>query len=142
MNSRFNMALRERYGFVYAIEAGYTSYLDTGYLGIFFGTEPRQLDRSISLIHKELKRLREQPLTVTQMHHTKVQLMGQLAMSEESNLSFMLMMAKSLLDTGRVDTLPEIFDEIKSVTPGQLQEMAQEMFDESTFSYLTFVPEQ
>ncbi len=141
MNSRFNMALRERYGFVYSIEAGYTSYLDAGYLGIFFGTEPRQLDRSINLIHKELKRLREQPLTTTQMHHTKVQLMGQLAMSEESNLSFMLMMAKSLLDTGRVDTLPEIFGEIQSVTPELLQEMAQEMFDESTFSYLTFVPE-
>src|SRR5690606_8624039 len=50
MNSRFNMALRERYGFVYAIEAGYTAYLDTGYLGIYFGTEPRQLNRSITLI--------------------------------------------------------------------------------------------
>jgi predicted Zn-dependent peptidase len=142
MNSRFNMALRERYGFVYAIEAGYTAYLDTGYLGIYFGTEPRQLNRSITLIHKELKRLREQPLTTTQLHHTKVQLMGQLAMSEESNLSFMLMMAKSLLDTGRVDTLPEIFSEIQHVTPAQLQEMAQELFDEREFSYLTFLPEE
>ncbi len=100
-----------------AIEAGYTAYLDTGYLGIYFGTEPRQLNRSITLIHKELKRLREQPLTTTQLHHTKVQLMGQLAMSEESNLSFMLMMAKSLLDTERVETLPEIFTQVQHITP-------------------------
>ncbi|HEV7350712.1 pitrilysin family protein [Telluribacter sp.] len=142
MNSRFNMALRERYGFVYSIEANYTPYLDTGFLGIYFGTEQKQLIRSISLIHKELRRLREQPLTTTQLHHTKVQLMGQLAMSEESNMSFMLMMAKSLLDTGRVDTLPEIFEEIKQVTARQLQELAQDMFDETKFSYLTFLPEE
>lgn len=142
MNSRFNMALRERYGFVYSIEANFTPYIDTGFLGIYFGTEKKQLDRSIFLIHKELKRLREQPLTTTQLHHTKVQLMGQLAMSEESNLSFMLMMAKSLIDTGRVDALPEIFEEIRSVTAGQLQDLANEMFDETTFSYLTFLPEE
>jgi predicted Zn-dependent peptidase len=142
MNSRFNMALRERYGFVYSIEANYTPYLDTGFLGIYFGTEKKQLDRSIYLINKELRRLREQPLTTTQLHHTKVQLMGQLAMSEESNMSFMLMMAKSLLDTGRVDSLPELFEEIRVVTAAQLQELARDMFDESQFSYLTFLPEE
>jgi predicted Zn-dependent peptidase len=142
MNSRFNLALRERYGFVYSIEANFTPYIDSGYLGIYFGTEKKQLDRSISLIHKELKRLRDQPLTTTQLHNTKVQLMGQLAMSEESNLSFMLMMAKSLIDVGKVDTLPEIFEEIKVVTASQLQDIANEMFDESTFSYLTFLPEE
>ncbi len=142
MNSRFNMALRERYGFVYSIEASYTAYLDTGYLGIYFGTEQKQLNRSITLIHKELKRLREQPLTTTQLHNTKVQLMGQLAMSEESNLSFMLMMAKSLLDTGRVETLPEVFTQVQNITAGGLQELAREMFDESQFSYLMFLPEE
>lgn len=142
MNSRFNMSLRERYGFVYSIDASYMAYLDAGYLGIYFGTEPRQLERSVNLIHKELKRLREQPLTPTQLHRAKVQLMGQLAMSEESNNSFMLMMAKSLLDVGKVETLPAIFTEIENLTSTQLQEMAVEMFDEKDFSYLTFLPEE
>ncbi|MDQ6479633.1 pitrilysin family protein [Dyadobacter sp. LHD-138] len=141
MNSRFNLSLREKYGFVYSIEANYTPYLDTGFLGIFFGTEQKQLARSISLINKELKRIREIPLTTMQLHQTKVQLMGQLAMSEESNMSFMLMMAKSLLDTGRVDSLPEIFTEIQAITSEQLQSIAQEMFNPENFSYLTFIPE-
>jgi len=141
MNSRFNLSLREKYGLVYSIEGSYTPYLDTGFMGIFFGTEQKQLNKSISLIHKELKRIREIPLSVLQLHQTKVQLMGQLAMSEESNMSFMLMMAKSLLDTGRVDSLPEIFAEIEQITALQLQEIAQEMFKEENFSYLTFLPE-
>lgn len=141
MNSRFNLSLREKYGFVYSIEANYTPYLDTGFLGVFFGTEQKQLARSISLINKEFKRIREIPLSTIQLHQTKVQLMGQLAMSEESNMSFMLMMAKSLLDTGRVDTLPEIFAEIQEITSEQLQTIAQDMFNPENFSYLTFIPE-
>ena len=141
MNSRFNLSLREKYGFVYSIEGNYTPYLDTGFMGIFFGTEPKQLSKSISLINKELRKVRETPLSTLQLHQTKVQLMGQLAMSEESNMSFMLMMAKSLLDTGKVDTLPEIFSEIRDITSVQLQDIAQEMFNEQNFSYLTFLPE-
>ncbi|TDE16737.1 M16 family metallopeptidase [Dyadobacter psychrotolerans] len=141
MNSRFNLSLREKNGYVYSIEGNYTPYLDTGFMGIFFGTEPRQLTKSIALINKELKKVREVPLTTIQLHQTKVQLMGQLAMSEESNMSFMLMMAKSLLDTGKVDTLPEIFSEIHDITSVQLQDIAQEMFNPQNFSYLTFLPE-
>jgi predicted Zn-dependent peptidase len=142
MNSRFNLSLREKNGYVYSIEGNYTPYLDTGFMGIFFGTEPKQLAKSIALINKELKKVREVPLTTMQLHQTKVQLMGQLAMSEESNMSFMLMMAKSLLDTGKVDSLPEIFTEIHAITSSDLQEIAQEMFNPDNFSYLTFLPER
>jgi predicted Zn-dependent peptidase len=141
MNSRFNMTLREKYGLVYSIDANYSPFLDTGFLGVFFGTEPKNLDRATSLIHRELRLLREKPLTTMQLRNLKDQLMGQLAMSEESNQSFMLMMAKSILDTGRVDSLEEIFAEINAVTAPQLQEIAQDMFDEKQWSTLTFIPE-
>ena len=51
------------------------------------------------------------------------------------------MMAKSLLDTGKVDSLVEIFSEIQDITSVQLQDIAQEMFNPENFSYLTFLPE-
>ncbi len=142
MNSRFNMTLREKYGLVYSIEANYAPFLDTGFLGVFFGTESKNLDRAIQLVHRELRLLREKPLTTIQLRNLKEQLMGQLAMSEEGNQSFMLMMAKSILDTGKVDSLQEIFAEINAVTAPQLQDIAQEMLDESQWSTLSFVPEE
>ncbi|MGA0559627.1 M16 family metallopeptidase [Larkinella sp. VNQ87] len=141
MNSRLNMNLREKYGLVYSIEASYTPFLDTGFLGIYFGTDQKHLDRSIALIGREMKLLREKPLTTLQLHHTKEQLMGQLAMSEESNQSLMLTMAKSILDTSKLDSLEEIFAEIRQVDAGLLQELAHEMFDEPSLSHLIFVPE-
>ncbi|MFD1141875.1 M16 family metallopeptidase [Larkinella insperata] len=141
MNSRLNMNLREKYGLVYSVEASYTPFLDTGFLGIYFGTDQKHLDRSSTLISRELKALREKPLTKLQLHNTKEQLMGQLAMSEEGNQSFMLTMAKSILDTGKLESLNEIFSEIRQVEAGLLQDLANEMFDENRLSYLTFLPE-
>ncbi|MFC0183922.1 Predicted Zn-dependent peptidase [Pseudarcicella hirudinis] len=141
MNSRLNLSVREKYGLVYSIDAGYTPYIDTGFLGIYFGTEPKQLNKALSLIMKELKILRETALTTTQLHNTKEQLMGQLAMSEEGNMSFMLMMAKSLLDINRIDSLESIFSQISAVSADQLKDLANEMFIEDQLSTLTFLPE-
>jgi len=142
MNSRLNLALREKYGFVYSVEASYSPFLETGLMAIYFGTEPKQLQKSISLISKELKLLRDKKMGTVQLHTAKEQLMGQLAMSEESNLNFMLMMAKSLLDIDRVDSLPEIFAQIRLTTADQLRDLANEMLDESQWSELLYLPEE
>ncbi len=141
MNSRLNLALREKYGFVYAIDASYQTYIDTGLFAIFFGTEPGQLDRSVKLVLKELRYLRDHILGNMQLHRAKVQLMGQLAMAEENNINLMLMMGKSILDTGKIDSLEYIFDCIRKVSAQELQDIAQEMFREEELSFLTFVPE-
>jgi predicted Zn-dependent peptidase len=141
MNSRLNLAVRERNGLVYSIDAGYTPFIDTGYWSVSYATEEKRLKKVNSLILNELKKLREIQLTKTQLQNTKAQLIGQMAMSEEGNMSFMLMMAKSLLDINRIDSLEDLFAQIKIVTAIQLQDLANEMFREENLSYLTFLPE-
>ncbi|MBK0404151.1 insulinase family protein [Adhaeribacter sp. BT258] len=141
MNSRLNLAVREKYGLVYSIDASYTAYIDTGLFNIYFGTEKKQLKRTTDLVLKELKKLREIPLTENQLHNTKAQLMGQLAMAEESNIGYMMMMGKSILDLNKIDSLNEIFDQIKHTTADQLQEIANEILAEDKLSFLNYVPE-
>ncbi len=142
MSSRLNMSLRERYGYVYSVESIYSSYIDTGMFGIYFGTEHKHLQKSLSLVHKELRKLKEKPLGTMQLSVLKEQLLAQLAMGEESNSSVMQMMGKSLLDLQRIDSLSVIFNEIKSVTATQLQDLANEIFVEDQFTYLTYIPRQ
>ncbi|HEY8402809.1 MAG TPA: pitrilysin family protein [Cytophagaceae bacterium] len=141
MNSRLNMALRERHGFVYNVEAQYTPFIDTGLLSIYFGTEPGQLNKSLQVALKEIKKIKEVPLGSMQLHLCKEQLIGQLAMAEESNISFMQMMGKSLLDQGQIDSLNDIFDRIKKITSKELQEIANEVFQDKELSFLTYIPE-
>ena len=141
MNSRLNLGIREKYGFVYSIDASVTAYHDTGLFVVNFATEKQTLNRCISLLMKELRKLRETPLGSMQLHQAKQQLIGQLAMSEESNLGFMLMMGKSILDLGRVETLNEVFESIKSVNASDLLEIANLVLPEERLSMLTYLPE-
>lgn len=141
MNSRLNLALREKKGLVYAVDASYTPYLETGLFNISFATEARQLQKSIKLVEKELQLLKEKPLGSMQLHYAKEQLIGQLAMAEENNSGLMLMMGKSILDLDRIESLESIFERIRSITATELQDIANEMFEQQQFSILTFEPE-
>ncbi|WMN13074.1 pitrilysin family protein [Marivirga salinae] len=138
MNSRLNMALREKHGFVYAIDAGYHPFTDTALFSIFFGTDPGQLPKSIKLVKKELRKLQEKPLGSLQLHVAKQQLMGQLAMAEENNMSYMLMMGRSLLDKDKIESLDELFEQIKLVSAKDLQDTAHEIFADDRLSILTY----
>lgn len=140
MNSRLNLAVREKHGLVYTIDANYATYIDTGLFGIYFGTEKKQLKRTTGLVLKELKKLRDKPLGSLQLHTAKEQLMGQLAMAEESNMGLMMMMGKSILDQNKVDSLNEIFDQIKKIKSTELTEIANEILREENLSILNYVP--
>ncbi|MBL7847855.1 MAG: insulinase family protein [Cyclobacteriaceae bacterium] len=142
LNSRLNLSLREKYGFVYSIGAHFVPFTDTGLFVISFGTEPSQLNRSISLVREELRKLRDGKLGVRQLSSAKEQIMGQVAMAEESNISFMMMMGRSLLDLGRIPPLEEIFSRIRETSAEDLRDMSTEMFDESQLSYLRMEPNQ
>jgi predicted Zn-dependent peptidase len=141
MNSRLNLSLREKYGFVYSIDAHYISYTDTGMFAVFFGTDPKQLDKAIGLVHKELNKFCEKPLTSRQLQAGKEQIKGQLAMTEENNLSHMMMMGRSILNRGSVPSLEEIFQTIDETSADKLLTIAQEMFDPKKLSYLKMVPD-
>ncbi len=141
MNSRLNLSVREKYGFVYSIEAHYSPYIDTGALGIYFGTDPRHTKRVYQLIHRELDKLRNKSLGDLQLHKAKEQLKGQLAMSEENNNSLMLMLSKSLLDLREIRSLEHVFSLIDGVSQSDLMEVANEIFEPSRLSSLTYLPE-
>jgi predicted Zn-dependent peptidase len=86
-------------------------------------------------------KLKNEPLGTLQLHRAKQQIMGQLAMSEESNLSLMLMLGKSMLDLGKIDSLNTIFEEIEALSAPQLMDIANEMFAEDRLSKLVYLPE-
>lgn len=140
MNSRLNLSLREKYGFVYSIEAHSIPYTDTGMFAVFFGTEPKQLDKCIALVTRELDKFCQKQLTPKQLAEAKEQLKGQLAMAEENNLSLMMMMGRSMLDRGRVPSIEEIFNKIDDITSKKLLTIAHEMFLPQSLSYLKMIP--
>lgn len=140
MNSRLNLALREKYGYVYSVESHYQTYSDTGFFGVFFGTEPNTLNRARKLVLKEMERLRTKKLGVMQLHMAKEQAIGQMAMAEENYAALMLVFGKNMLDKGKIDSLDTIFEIIRSTSAEELQEIANEVYAPDQLSFLTYLP--
>ncbi len=140
MNSRLNMLLREKHGYVYSVEANFSAFYDTGLFSIFFATEKKQLYRSVDLILKELSRVAETPLSTAQLHKAKVQYIGQMAMAEENHMSLMLMLGKSLLLHDRIETFDEVVTKIRNISIRDVQKVAQQVFDKSQLSFLYYLP--
>ena len=142
MNSRLNLGIREKYGFTYAIESNYTTYCDTGLWSIYFGTEPQSVKKTLKLIYKELKKLRDVKLGPLQLQKAKQQLIGQLAIAQENNCNLMQNIAKSFQAFGSVESVEEAKNKILAITAEELQQVAQEIFDEEALSTITFEPKE
>jgi predicted Zn-dependent peptidase len=125
---------------VYSIESSYQAFSDTGFFGIFFGTEEKTLKKSLTIVHREMEKLRNKKLGAIQLHMAKEQAIGQMAMAEENYAALMLVYGKSLIDHDKIDPLDVIFNKIRSTTSEEIQEIAQEIFNPEQLSYLIYTP--
>ncbi|TAJ11461.1 insulinase family protein [Marinilabiliaceae bacterium JC017] len=138
MNSRLNMALREKNGIAYNVESSYTPYYGTGIFSIYYGTDVDNLDRSLQIIDVELRKLRNKALGIMQLHKACRQLKGQMAIASENRENLMLSMGKSYMLYNRVDSLEEIYAKIDNISAEKLLSIANEIFDAQKLSYLIY----
>lgn len=138
LNSRLNMALREKHGYSYSVESTYSTYSDTGALIFYFGTDKKNLEKSIQLVHKEIKRLQTQKLGKLQLAKAKRQLIGHITIAAENQESMMLNMGKSLLLYDDVYNLQTVYRKIENVSANDIIEVANEIIDINELSMLIY----
>ena len=138
LNSRLTLSIREKHGYSYNVEANYTPYVDTGFWSIYLGADQKYIDKSISLVYKELKDICNKRLGTLQLSRAKDQIKGQMALGLDSNSGLMLGLGKSLLLFDQIDTVEEIFSGIDKLTSSDLLEVANTYFDPQKCSELVF----
>ncbi len=141
MNSRLNMSLREKHGYVYSVGSQYVPFSDTGLFVVSFGTDPSQMKKAMTLVHTEMEKLYVQPMSSRQLTVSREQFLGQLAMAEENHIGFMMMMARNILDTGEVTSFDLLTERIREVGAVELQKIASEIFNPRHLSSLILEPE-
>lgn len=140
MSSILNLQIREKYGIAYTIETGYSPLSDTGIFTLYFGTDKEKVEKAWSLILKEFKKIKENPLTEVQLQKAKNKFTGQIALGEENRIGLVISMAKSLIDYDRIDDLQTVFKKIQAVSTADMANIANEILDESNLTSLTFYP--
>ena len=138
MNSRLNVAVRERYGFCYSIESQYVPFSDTGLFYIYAGVDLDAQERARRLIVDELMRMAEQPLTAAQLRSAQRQMVGQMAINDDFGMNEMQSIGKAYLCYDHVNTLEEMEADLMAVTAADLQRVARERFAPERFSTLVY----
>jgi predicted Zn-dependent peptidase len=142
MNSKLNLAVRERYGYAYNIESAFLPYTDTGIFSLYFGTDNGNLEKSLNLIRKEMDIFIKNKMRSVQLSQAKKQLIGQIEIANESNLNYLMAAGKAFLHDDRVSDPEEIRKKIEAVTAEQILETAGEILDPNRLSKLVFQNQQ
>jgi predicted Zn-dependent peptidase len=138
MNSRLNMALRERRGYSYSAESHYLAYTDIGAINIYFSCDKERFGKSYEVTKEEIKKLRKNLLTEKRLAYARRQLLGQIAISSENSENLMLSMAKSYLLFNHVDSLTDISKKLEQVTPEKIREIANEILHPDNLNTLIY----
>lgn len=142
MSSILNLGIREKYGIAYTIESNFTMYTDIGHFNIYLGTDEEKLKKAVSLVFKELNKLKQAPISIYQLKQAKQKFKGQIALAEENRMSMIIAEAKNIIDYGKIIPLQEVFDKIDKVSVEDMLELSNTYFDESKLTSLSFVPEE
>ncbi len=138
MNSRLNLALRERRGLVYNVECNMIGYTDTGLWNIYFGCDHEDVERCQNLVLQELALLREKKLTEFQLKAAKKQIIGQIGVASDNFENRALDMGKSFLHYNKFEDSTVLFDRIRAITADDIWEVANEMFSPTYLSTLIY----
>ena len=128
MNARLNLSLRERHGLVYTVESSMVSYSDTGCWSVYFGCDHHDVKRCLRLVHHELDRMMQHPLSDRQLTAAKRQLKGQLAIAFDNREQFALDFARHFLLSGQERHIDQLLQRIDAITAPQIQDVAQQLF--------------
>jgi predicted Zn-dependent peptidase len=103
------------------------------------GTDNKHIERCVQLVYKELDLLKNKKLGSQQLQSAKQQLIGNIALAQESKVSVMLSLGKSILLFNKVDSLTDIYKKIESISSEKIVQVANQVFDTKAMSRLTYL---
>lgn len=139
MNSRLNISLREKRGYVYNVESSFTPYTDVGIFSIYFGTDKENAEKCMKLVDIELQKLRNVRLSETKLAAAKKQLIGQICVSTDNHENMALSLGKNYFHHGHCDSVDEFIVKINGITSDELLEISNEILDMRNMFKLVYV---
>jgi predicted Zn-dependent peptidase len=140
MNSRLNLSIREKHGLVYQISSTYTSFEDTGYVGIYFSSEEKKREKVIYLIQNELNRILKVGISQDALDKAIRQFTGNALLQQDNRQSLLHFYLREVFQPAFLPAEAYI-EKIKSVTRDQVQQASEKYLNPDKFSLIEYFPE-
>lgn len=140
MSSRLFDEIREKRGLAYSVYSYQSSHKDGGLFVTYVGTNPKVYLQVISLILKELTRLKMEKIDDDEIKKAKEQVKGGIILGLEDTGNCMSRIAKQEIYFGRYFEVDEILRNIDMVRPEDIQELASRLFQDEHLSLASIGP--
>jgi predicted Zn-dependent peptidase len=130
MSSRLFQEVREKRGLCYSIYAFHAPYADTGFFGLYTGTDPSDAPEMMEVVVDIMNEAVE-TLTEAEIARAKAQMKAGLLMALESCGARVEQLARHMLVYGRPQTVPELMARIDAVDVESTRDAARSLLARS-----------
>ncbi|MDX1608062.1 MAG: pitrilysin family protein [Candidatus Spechtbacterales bacterium] len=128
MSSRLFEEVREQRGLAYSIYAFGFSNSDTGYAGVYAGTEPSKLREAIEVIRYELIKISEEGVSDEELKKVKNMRRIDFLRKKSDYHSMASFLVQEYTKLGRVTTIDEILESLEKVTAEDIGRVVSDVF--------------
>jgi predicted Zn-dependent peptidase len=128
MSSRLFQIIREDRGLAYSIYSTPSSFQDVGDLVISAGLDTGNLQQTVKLILRELRRMTEQPPGAAELRRARDYVIGQTDLGLESADNQMNWVGEQMLSYGKIVRADEIKRRLQEVSAGEIRSVARDFF--------------
>ena len=140
MSSRLFQELREKRGLSYDISSRMQFFQDAGMFTVTAGLDPARAEVALATVDRELRRIRERPVSAAELARTKEFLVGNFRLAHEKVTSRMFFYGQTMLSFGRLVTPDEQVAGIRAVTATDVQAVAGAVLGKANRSVSWVVP--
>ena len=140
MSSRLFQEVREKRGLSYDISSRMQFFQNAGMFTVTAGLDPSKAKDALATIDKELKRIREKPVSAAELKRTKEFLIGNFRLAHEKVTSKLFFYGQTMLSFGRLVSPQEQVEGIRAVTAADVQSVAKAIFRSANRSISWGVP--
>ena len=140
MSSRLFQEVREKRGLSYDISSRMQFFQDAGMFTLTAGLDRSKTKDALATIDRELKRIREKPVSALELKRTKEFLIGNFRLSHEKVTSKLFFYGQTMLSFGRLVTPQEQVEGIRAVTASDVKAVANAILKQSNRSISWVVP--
>jgi len=140
MSSRLFQTVREDRGLAYSIYSGNSFFDDTGDLVISAGLDLANLEKTLKIILREIKRLREEPVPAAELGRARDYLVGQLDLSLESTENQMMWAGEQWLGYGKILAPAAVKRRLCQVRAAEVRAAAREFLRPDQFNLALVSP--
>jgi predicted Zn-dependent peptidase len=130
-SSRLFQKIREENGIAYQVNSFLNSFYDISTFGVYLSTNEKSVYKAQNLIFNEIKKIKSKKVSETELNRAKEYLIGNMLMSLESTTNRMLRIAQSMIYFNKIKTVEETIRRIHAVSPDDIRELSNEIFDTS-----------